>query len=425
MAREPAAARARGLRRRDRDAPRRPARRARTGWSAGSRSRSRSPSCSTGSRRPARPATIDDRLDGARRRLDRRSGSVTSCCCATSPSTAGCSSSPCCSPSSPTTRPRTSSAGSSAATSSRRRSRPARPGRASSPGTAAAVAVAFFALYDQGFLTIRAVARARRRDRARRRGGRPLRVRARSATCEVKDSGRAARRPRRHARPGRRPALRGRGGASTWCSPSATRDPAPTLKPVKRVALLGATGSIGRQAIEVVERNPELELCALASGSTDLADARRAQRVEHVQVGGDLAALLEALEPDVVLNAIVGFAGVRATLWALERGVTLALANKESLVAAGELALAAHGAGRRAAAAGRLRALRALPVPRGPRRGDGRLARPHRVGRPVPRPHARASSRTSRSRTRSRTRRGRWGRRSRSTRRRSRTRGSS
>ena len=39
---------------------------------------------------------------------------------------------------------------------------------------------------------------------------------------------------------------------------------------MKRVALLGATGSIGRQAIEVIERNPELELCALASGSTDL-----------------------------------------------------------------------------------------------------------------------------------------------------------
>ena len=46
-------------------------------------------------------------------------------------------------------------------------------------------------------------------------------------------------------------------------------------------------------------------------------------------------------DPDLVLNAVVGFAGVGATLWALERGVTLALANKESLVAAGDLALAA------------------------------------------------------------------------------------
>ena len=57
----------------------------------------------------------------------------------------------------------------------------------------------------------------------------------------------------------------------------------------------------------------------------------------HTQVGGDVTELLEAAEPDVVLNAVVGFAGVGATLWALERGVTLALANKESLVAAGEL----------------------------------------------------------------------------------------
>jgi 1-deoxy-D-xylulose-5-phosphate reductoisomerase len=62
--------------------------------------------------------------------------------------------------------------------------------------------------------------------------------------------------------------------------------------------------------------------------------------VEHVQVGGDVRELLEASEPDLVLNAVVGFAGVGATLWALEHGVTLALANKESLVAAGDLALA-------------------------------------------------------------------------------------
>jgi 1-deoxy-D-xylulose-5-phosphate reductoisomerase len=114
---------------------------------------------------------------------------------------------------------------------------------------------------------------------------------------------------------------------------------------VKRIALLGATGSIGRQAVEVVERNPDLELCALASGGTDLAGLAAEHGVEHTQVGGDLTELLEAAEPDVVLNAVVGFAGVGATLWALERGVTLALANKESLVAAGDLALAAKERG--------------------------------------------------------------------------------
>ena len=114
---------------------------------------------------------------------------------------------------------------------------------------------------------------------------------------------------------------------------------------MRRIALLGATGSIGRQAIEVVADHPELELCALQSGSTPLDALARAHGVEHVQVGGDPEELLERSTPDVVVNAIVGFAGVRATLWALERGIALALANKESLVAAGELAIAARERG--------------------------------------------------------------------------------
>jgi len=113
----------------------------------------------------------------------------------------------------------------------------------------------------------------------------------------------------------------------------------------KRIALLGATGSIGRQALEIVSVRPELSVCALASGSQPLAGLAAEHGVEHVQVGGDLVELLEASEPDVVLNAVVGFAGVGATLWALERGVTLALANKESLVAAGDLALEARERG--------------------------------------------------------------------------------
>jgi 1-deoxy-D-xylulose-5-phosphate reductoisomerase len=109
----------------------------------------------------------------------------------------------------------------------------------------------------------------------------------------------------------------------------------------RRIALLGATGSIGRQALEVVAANQELTVCALASGSQPLDELAADLGVEHVQVGGDLTHVLGAAEPDLVLNAIVGFAGVGATLWALEHGVTLALANKESLVAAGDLALAA------------------------------------------------------------------------------------
>ena len=112
---------------------------------------------------------------------------------------------------------------------------------------------------------------------------------------------------------------------------------------MKRVALLGATGSIGRQALEIIGAHPELELVGAASGSRDIEGL-----APLTQVGGDLTELLERAEPDVVLNAVVGFAGLPATFWALERGVDLALANKESLVAGGDLARAVwkEGGGR-------------------------------------------------------------------------------
>jgi len=112
---------------------------------------------------------------------------------------------------------------------------------------------------------------------------------------------------------------------------------------MKRIALLGATGSIGRQAVEIIDAHPELELVAAASGSRQIDGL-----APLTQVGGDPTELLERAQPDVVLNAVVGFAGLPATLWALERGIDLALANKESLVAAGELATAAwrRGGGR-------------------------------------------------------------------------------
>jgi 1-deoxy-D-xylulose-5-phosphate reductoisomerase len=105
---------------------------------------------------------------------------------------------------------------------------------------------------------------------------------------------------------------------------------------VKRIALLGATGSIGRQSLEIIAAHPELELVAAASGSQPIDGL-----APLTQVGGDLTELLERAEPDLVLNAVVGFAGLDATLWTLERGIALALANKESLVVAGELAIAA------------------------------------------------------------------------------------
>ncbi len=105
----------------------------------------------------------------------------------------------------------------------------------------------------------------------------------------------------------------------------------------RRIAVLGATGSIGRQALDVIAANPDLELVAATSGSTPIDGL-----APLTQTGGDATVLLERAQPDVVLNAMLGFAGIHATIWALERGVTLALANKESLVAAGALARAAR-----------------------------------------------------------------------------------
>src|SRR5215218_8493813 len=70
---------------------------------------------------------------------------------------------------------------------------------------------------------------------------------------------------------------------------------------MKRIALLGATGSIGRQAIEVIDAHPGLELVAATSGSTTIDGL-----APLTQVGGDPTELLERAEPDVVLTAVGG-----------------------------------------------------------------------------------------------------------------------
>ena len=61
---------------------------------------------------------------------------------------------------------------------------------------------------------------------------------------------------------------------------------------MKRIAVLGATGSIGSQALEVVATNPDLSICALASGSEPLDELAERFGVGHVQVGGDLTQVL-------------------------------------------------------------------------------------------------------------------------------------
>jgi 1-deoxy-D-xylulose-5-phosphate reductoisomerase len=118
---------------------------------------------------------------------------------------------------------------------------------------------------------------------------------------------------------------------------------------VRRVIILGSTGSIGVQALEVVRANPDrFTVVGLGAGSNrDLLAAQAAEfGVEHTSVGADDAAqLARDVDAEVVLNGITGSVGLAPTIAALESGKTLALANKESLIVGGELvmALAAPG----------------------------------------------------------------------------------
>ena len=128
---------------------------------------------------------------------------------------------------------------------------------------------------------------------------------------------------------------------------------------MRRILIVGSTGSIGTQALDVVERNPELEVVGLAAASSweqlleqakqhgvsrvALADEDAAARAsEHSEVevlaGPEgLVELITETDCDLVLNALVGSAGLGPTVAALGEGIDLALANKESLVVGGEL----------------------------------------------------------------------------------------
>ncbi len=128
----------------------------------------------------------------------------------------------------------------------------------------------------------------------------------------------------------------------------------------RRLLVLGATGSIGRQALDVAARSDELELVGLsAEGSWDalveqarehgvtriaLADENAAARAGEAWTDGQvlagpegLVALVIESGADLVLNALVGSAGLGPTVATLGEGIDLALANKESLVVGGEL----------------------------------------------------------------------------------------
>jgi len=138
----------------------------------------------------------------------------------------------------------------------------------------------------------------------------------------------------------------------------------------RRVAVLGSTGSIGRQTLEVIASQPELSVCALAAGGNAelLATQTREFAPEAVAIANEAAGaalgdavgetvavlagadamteLVRRTRPDVLLVGVVGSAGLAPTLAGIECGATLAIANKETLVMAGAIVMpAARAAG--------------------------------------------------------------------------------
>jgi 1-deoxy-D-xylulose-5-phosphate reductoisomerase len=132
----------------------------------------------------------------------------------------------------------------------------------------------------------------------------------------------------------------------------------------RRIVLLGSTGSIGTQALDVVRAHPErFEVVGLAAGTDDatvaaqaedlgvetlaMADRDAAARLRDrlpratVHAGGAGVTELAALDADLVLNGVTGAAGLAPTLAALGAGTPVALANKESLIVGGDLVVAA------------------------------------------------------------------------------------
>ena len=118
----------------------------------------------------------------------------------------------------------------------------------------------------------------------------------------------------------------------------------------RRIVLLGASGSIGMQAADVIAAHPEeLELVALASGRGGDNHAALQRTYPHARslVGGDaraLRSLVETVGPDLVVVATTGVIGLEATIAALEGGAAVAIANKETIVAGGDVVMHAASA---------------------------------------------------------------------------------
>jgi 1-deoxy-D-xylulose-5-phosphate reductoisomerase len=136
-----------------------------------------------------------------------------------------------------------------------------------------------------------------------------------------------------------------------------------TSHPKKRIALLGSTGSIGRQTLDVVASHPEhfvIEVLTAQNNVALLIEQARAFKPNAVVIGNEdqyetlkaalssepvkvyagenaLSSVVQMDTIDVVVTALVGYAGLKPTIKAIESGKTIALANKETMVVAGAL----------------------------------------------------------------------------------------
>ena len=129
---------------------------------------------------------------------------------------------------------------------------------------------------------------------------------------------------------------------------------------MKKIALIGSTGSIGKQTLSVVRRNPDkFKIVSLAGGNNDGEFLAQVQEFKpqvatlkkelpkgvSLPVGTQFSfgenAFIDAIvdDADIVVVALVGFKGILAVLDAIEKGKDVALANKESLVVGGELVM--------------------------------------------------------------------------------------
>lgn len=131
---------------------------------------------------------------------------------------------------------------------------------------------------------------------------------------------------------------------------------------MKKIVVLGSTGSIGTQTLDVVRANGDIQICALAAGRNigllerqirefrpalaavweerDAAELRSRTADTGTRIVSGMEGLLEAAaatEAEVVVTAIVGMIGIRPTIAAIRAGKDIALANKETLVTAGHL----------------------------------------------------------------------------------------